>query len=445
MTFLSRRYLPHAVVALAAMATLAFPEVTSGIMRGLSGWFFRNLDWMTLLAAAIAVLFCLAVVLLPVGSARIGGADAKPEFKAVTWFAMLFAAGMGSGMVFWGAAEPLVFYFSPPPGEIAAESEAARREALALTQFHWGIHAWAIYAVAGLVVAIPAGGNKAPLPSTPFPALPRLSRRFIDWLAISAVIFGVVGSMGQGTIQMAAGVERITDEEILASPVSRLGILAVLTVIYLLSAASGLRKGIAILSNINLVLALLLMIFVFIAGPTLEIIWTFFETLSAYGQRIISLTFTLRPEGEAREWTHAWSLTYLLWWIAWTPFVGVFIARISRGRTLRQFVAAVVLVPVLVTLVWFSVLGGTALEMAEQGLRLGVRDMQTAPEATYALLEHLPFTLIMQILTFLLVFVFLLTSADSGSYVLAMFSRGRADPPVAERRKHPVFTALPER
>ncbi|MEM9234222.1 MAG: BCCT family transporter, partial [Pseudomonadota bacterium] len=409
-----KRHIPHIAVALGAMMTLLFPVAAGEVMRAISAWFFRYFDWLTLLAAGAAVIFCVAICLLPVGRTRIGGDEARPEFQMTTWFAMLFAAGMGSGMVFWGAAEPLVFYFDPPPGGALPETPEARREALALTQFHWSIHAWAIYAVAGLVVAIAAGKSQAPLPSMPFAGLSLRWRKIIDWLAIIAVIFGVVASLGQGAIQMATGAERITDGGIMAETSSRVAILIVLTVLYLVSAARGLRRGIAVLSNINLVLAVGLALFIFVAGPTTDILRTFWESLTAYGERIVSLSFTLRLEGEARTWTHGWTLTYLLWWIAWAPFVGVFIARISRGRTLREFVGGVVLVPVAVTLVWFSILGGAALSLTEAGADLGVRDLRTAPESVYALLEYLPLTQMIQILAFALVFVFLLTSADSG-------------------------------
>ncbi|WP_325047968.1 BCCT family transporter [Parvularcula marina] len=433
MTLLRKEFLPHAVIALVAILSMMLPGVTSSALLAASAWFFRYFDWLTLVATGGAILFCLAVAVLPVGRLRIGGREARPEFRTVTWFAMLFAAGMGAGLVFWGAAEPLIFYLNPPPGGPEAATPAARFEALALTQFHWSIHAWAVYAVAALAVAISAGRKEAPLPSAPFPDHRVKMRRLIDWLAILAVIFGIVASIGQGVIQMGAGTELISDGKIKSGPGVQMVLLLILSAVFLFSAARGLRRGIAVLSNINLVLALMLAGFVLVMGPTGEIISTFFSSIKAYGERLLSLSVTLRPEGEGRDWTRAWSLTYFLWWIAWTPFVGVFIARISRGRSLREFVGGVVLVPVAVTLVWFSIFGGTALSLTAAGADLGVTNFDTAPAATYALLEYLPLTRIVQGIAFTLVFVFLLTSADSGAYVLAMFSRGAASPPVPER------------
>lgn len=433
MSFFFPRYLPHVLIAGLAVLSLLLPEVTTAALLAAARWFFVNFDWLTLLAVGAALIFCLAVAVLPLGTRRLGGAEARPEFHTVTWFAMLFATGMGAGLVFWGAAEPLIFYLSPPPGGPVPESEAARFEALALTQFHWSLHAWAVYAVSALVVAIGTRAPAAPLPSQPFATAPRRYRRLIDWLAIFAVIFGLVASLGQGVIQMGAGVSVITDGALADGMGLQMLLLFFLTAAFLASVARGLRKGIALLSNINLAIAVCLALFVLIFGPTMSILQTFMDSVWAYSERFLSLSFTLRPEGPGRQWTHDWSLTYFLWWIAWAPFVGVFIARISRGRSLREFVAGVVFVPVLVTLVWFSIFGGAALYFTEAGVDFGVRDFATAPSSAYVLMEQLPLTTITQALTFALVFVFLLTSADSGAYVLAMFSRGLSDPPIGER------------
>ena len=437
-----RRYLPHAIIAGLAVLSLSLPRLSAKMLQAASDWFFRYFDWLTLVAAGGAVLFCAVIALIPAGKRRIGGPDARPEFRTLTWFAMLFATGMGAGLVFWGAAEPLIFYLVPPPGGPEAASAAARAEALALTQFHWSLHAWAVYAVAALAVAINTPKGDAPLPSTPFHPAPVHHRRIIDWLAIFAVIFGVVASIGQGVFQMGAGVERLTEGSIAGGVGTQIILLVILSAAFLLSAAQGLRKGIAVLSNVNLAIAVTLALFVLIAGPTGAILRTFADSIVAYGERVVQLSVTLRPLGPGREWTQDWSLTYFLWWIAWTPFVGVFIARISRGRRLREFVLGVVLVPVAVTLVWFSIFGGAALYFADAGIDLGVTDFDTAPFATYVLLEQLPFTKLAQILTFSLVFVFLLTSADSGAFVLAMFSRGDANPPVPERLYWGVVVAV---
>lgn len=428
-----RAYSPHVTIGALALIGVMFPGQMTAQVQGWARWFLIQFDWLTLLVASAAVVFCIVLACLPVGARRIGGDDAVPEFRTVTWLAMLFAAGMGTGLVFWGAAEPLIHTISPPPDSLVEDAQAARMEALAITQFHWSIHAWSVYAVAALAVAIGTARKRPPLPSAPFPGMPKRARRLIDWVALFAVIFGVVASLGQGAFQMGAGLERLSTGQLQDGPLLQVLILIVLTVAFLSSAAAGLRKGIAVLSNINMVLATVLALFVFITGPTGEILRTMGESLTAYGRDFFSLSTGLRAEGAARQWTRDWSLTYFLWWIAWTPFVGAFIARISRGRRIRDFVLGVVFVPSLVTLVWFSIFGGAALSLHEVGIDLGVSDFKTAPAATYSVLEHLPLTFLAQLVTFLLVFIFLLTSADSGAFVLSMFSTGTGDPPVTER------------
>lgn len=413
---------------------MLFPAYSAGQVQHLARWFLIQFDWLTLFVATSAVVLCIAIAVLPVGNRKIGGEAATPEFRLTTWFSMLFAAGMGAGLVFWGAAEPVIHFNAPPPNGAPAGTDKALFDALAITQFHWSLHAWSVYAIAALAVAISTRPQDMPLPSNPVTFARRPIRRLIDWVAIGAVIFGIVASIGQGVIQLAAGVGLIGGGALSDGIGTQLVLLTILTASYLLSATSGLRRGIAWASNLNLVLALVLALSVFVLADTGRIIATFGESLAAYTKSLFMLSKELRPEGVARQWTRDWSLTYFLWWIAWTPFVGVFIARISRGRRLRTFVLGVVLVPCLVTLVWFSVFGGAALSLEASGVNLGVDDFETAPRATYAILSHLPLTRPLQILTFLLVFVFLLTSADSGSYVLAMFSRGRAgEPPIGER------------
>ena len=343
---------------------------------------------------------------------------------------MLFAADMGSGLVFWGAAEPLIHAGSPPPGGPAAGTPEAVRLGLAITQFHWSLHAWAIYAVAALAVALAARPGATPLPSAPIP-LPRGAHRLIDWTALVAVLFGVVASMGQALFQMGAGTEIVSAGGLRDGVGLQLATLALLFVAYAASALSGLRRGIAILSVVNVGLALMLMVFVIAMRPgaALAASW---NSLLAYAQELPRLSVFL-GEGARRQWASDWSLTYFLWWVAWTPFVGVFIARISRGRTVRGFVAGVVLIPSLATLLWFGAFGGAALDVQAGGTDLGVSDFATAPQAAYALLGELPLARLTQALTLLVVFLFMVTSADSGAYVLGLFGRDGAEPGAGER------------
>jgi choline-glycine betaine transporter len=384
--------------------------------------------------AGFCLILCAAVLVLPQGRLKIGGAEAEPEFRAVTWTAMMFAAGMGAGLVFWGAAEPLIHTNAPPPGEgLIPQSAEARRYALALTQFHWGLHAWAIYGVAAIAIALASSRGGLILPSAAFGFLPQGARRAIDLVALFAVLFGIVASIGQGVLQVGAGLETIGGTPFEDTLAVRLGFLALLTGFYLSSAALGLRRGIAILSNINIAVMLLLAAWVAVMGPGAEMLDTLTGSISAYASQIGPLSLTLREPGEPRIWTEEWSLTYFLWWMAWTPFVGVFLARISRGRSLRAFVAAAVILPSVVTLAWFSVIGGAALAVEAEGVRLGIDSFETAPLATFRLLENLPLTGLFQVLTVLLVTVFLITSADSGAYVLAMFSEQKSAPALMPR------------
>ncbi|ADM08509.1 choline/carnitine/betaine transporter family protein [Parvularcula bermudensis HTCC2503] len=424
--------LPYGVVIVIAGAALVWPAVLSRVLRQVSDGFLRNFDWFTLTLTATALVFCALAALHPkLAHRRLGGPAAVPEFRLVTWFAMLFAAGMGAGLVFWGAAEPLIFTKAPPPGGAVANTERATVEALALTQFHWSLHAWGVYAAAAIAVSVSLRPGEPPVPSAPFrrPGL----RIFVDWLAVIAVLFGLVASVGQGVIQMGAGVERLSGGVVGDGTMTRLAVLMAVSAAYLLSVARGLRGGIALLSNINLAVAVALALFVLIVGPSRDILNTLIDGLTAYLEALPRLSLDLRPEGQARQWTRDWSITYFLWWIAWTPFVGVFIARVSYGRSLRAFALAVVLVPAIVTLLWFSIFGGTALALDHAGIDLRTTDFRSAPFATYRVLENLPLASITTVLTFVLVFIFILTSADSASLVLAMFAKRDPNPPLKER------------
>ena len=422
------RFAPHAAVGAATLAVALFPGPAAEWLRAAADWFLIRFGTVVLWGATACVALCATLAVGPAGRLRIGGDEAAPEFGTLTWLSMLFAAGMGAGLVFWGAAEPLIHAGSPPPG---TKSDPVR-EALALTQFHWSLHAWSIYAVAALAVAAATAPRAAPMPSAPFARLPRRWRRALDWTALAAVLFGVVASLGQGVFQMGAGAEIITDGVLRDGKGLQAALLILLLAAYGGSAATGLARGIAVLSLVNVGLALALLATVLAMADGVGIARTLGETVVAYAEALPRLSVDLRPEGPARQWTRDWSLTYLLWWVAWTPFVGVFVARISRGRSVRAFLGGVVLVPALGTLLWFSVFGGAALGLQAQGADLGVAGFETAPQATYAVLGGLPFPAVTQAAAFLLVFLFLVTSADSGAYVLGLFSRG-GEPGVPER------------
>ena len=409
------------------------PGLASAAAQGGAAWFLEAFAGLTLWGATACVVLCVVLAVSPAGRRRIGGEGASPEFGLVTWLSMLFAAGMGAGLVFWGSAEPLIHLASPPPGSEGMSEAQLVRQAHALTQFNWALHGWSIYAVAALAIGIATKPGAVPLPSAPFTRLTPGWRRAVDWTALLAVLFGVVASLGQGVFQLGAGTEIASRGALQDGVPGQIGLLVLLVAAYLASLATGLARGIAFLSVVNVALAVGLAAFVVIAGPTGAILRTLGEASAAYAAELPRLSFDLRPEGPGRQWTKDWTLTYFLWWAAWAPFMGVFVARISRGRTVRGFLAGVVLVPSLATLVWFSIFGGAALEAQRAGADLGVNDFATAPKAAYVLLETLPFAAVSQALTLALVFLFLVTSADSGAYVLGQFSRRKEEAGMTEK------------
>ncbi|MEM1103523.1 MAG: BCCT family transporter [Pseudomonadota bacterium] len=427
---------PYAAVLATVVVTLLAPGPIADSLVAATQWFLGAFDWLILLTSSACVLACLGIAVSPMGALRLGGADARPEYGALSWFSMLFAAGMGAGLVFWGAAEPLIHTLQPP----LSETPIAPAEAMSIVLFHWTIHPWAIYAVSALAAGFFAYRHDAPLtPSAPLHSLKggddRAAFRVIDWVALIAVLFGVVASLGQGVLQMGAGAAVILERSQPDNPLLLMAVLTVLGVVYLGSAASGLDRGIKPLSDLNMALCALMIVFVAATGQTLymaELLWSGFL---AYAGHFLSYSFDLGRLNDLGAWGRDWTLTSFLWWIAWGPFVGIFVARISKGRTLREFVLGVVIAPSLFSLVWFSVFGGAAIHaQLVEGLELGVDSFATAPLAAYALLENGPFALAAQIATFLLVFIFMVTSADSGAYVLGMFAGGgRRQPGVRER------------
>ncbi|NMO18723.1 BCCT family transporter [Pyxidicoccus fallax] len=389
------------------------------------GWFF-------LLSTFGFLLFALSLAFGRFGSVRLGRDEDVPEYSDLTWFAMLFSAGMGIGLVFWGVAEPLSHYVRPPPGAEGQTAEAARL-AMRFSFFHWGLHAWAIYTVIGLAIAyFSFRKGQSGLISSTFAPLQGARihgplGKGIDVLATLATAFGVATSLGLGTLQINSGLARLTG--LPQSLPVQLGIISLVTVLYLLSATTGLDRGIKLLSNANLTLAVGLLVFVLFAGPTSFIFDVFTSTLGAYLQNLVQMSLRLTPFS-AGSWIKDWTLFYWAWWIAWAPFVGLFIARVSRGRTIREFVLGVLLVPSIFSLVWFSVFGGTALkmEMFDQAGLVGT----TGPDVTAALfqmLERLPLGGLLAALATLLIITFFITSADSATFVLGMLSsNGRLNP-----------------
>ncbi len=422
-------------------------------------WITQNLGWFMIFAIAFFVLFCIWLAVSKSGNIKLGPDDSEPDFSYLTWFAMLFSAGMGIGLIFWGVAEPIMHFAEGPQLESAEETA---REAMLLTFHHWGLGAWSVYAVLGLSLAY--FGFRHNLPMTVRSALyPLIGKRIhgfwgnlVDILAIFGTMFGIATSLGLGVSQIAAGLDRVFD--IPGGTGTQIALIAIITLIATISVVSGIDKGIRRLSEINITMAGLLMLFVIIVGPTLTILTAYFDNIGTYITNFFSVLFWGgtydNPElwtsetaqewyGTAEGWLSDWTIFYWAWWISWAPFVGMFIARISRGRTIREFILGVLLVPTAVSFLWFTVVGNTALNLQLDGAAELVDPILNEGEgvAMFVLLENFPAATLMSVVTILVVTLFFVTSSDSGSFVIDMIaSGGSLDPPKAMR----VFWAVSE-
>ena len=347
---------------------------------------------------------------------------------------MMFSVGMGIGLMFFGVAEPVSHLATPPHGLAEAGSEEAARLAMQYSYFHWALHPWAIYAVIGLALAYSTfrKGRSNLISSAFYPILgDRVDGsvgRAIDILAIFATLFGTATSLGLGALQINGGLNYLSDSIPLSTGVA-IGVIVTMTVLFILSAISGVHRGIQWLSNLNMVLAVLLVLFLLVVGPTIFILNTFTESLGAYASNLVTMSFRTAAFGEA-EWLVAYTLFYWAWWISWTPFVGTFIARISKGRTIREFVLGVLLVPSVVTFVWFSVLGGAAINLELSGPG-GIADAvaESPAVALFATLSQFPLAVVMSGIAVILVALFFISGADAGAIVMGMLSsRGVLEP-----------------
>lgn len=390
-------------------------------------WVVTNAGWLFALAATGFVFFVLWLAAGPYGRIPLGRDGEAPEFKTVSWIAMMFSAGMGIGLMFYGAAEPLSHFLTPPPGTGEPGNENAIRTAMSTTLFHWGLHPWAIYAVVGVAIAYSVFRKGRPLTiSAAFE--PLLGKRqaygtggkVIDMFAIFATLFGSATSLGLGALQIAHGAQ-------IVGWIGEVGnaflilLITGLTVAFVISAVSGVSRGIQYLSNTNMVLAVLLALFVFVVGPTVFILNLLPTTLGTYLQSIMQMSARVGVTGpEAGAWLSSWTIFYWAWWVSWTPFVGMFIARISKGRTIRQFVSGVLLLPSLVSLIWFSIFGGAAINAEQSGANLGATD--SAEGTLFALLETMPWSTATSVLVMILVAIFFVSGADAASVVMGTLS-----------------------
>ncbi|WP_189830327.1 BCCT family transporter [Streptomyces zaomyceticus] len=419
-----------AFVVWGATATESLEDASSTLLDGL----IRNGGWAFMLAASGFVVFALWLAISRYGRITLGQESEGPEFRTVSWIAMMFSAGMGIGLMFYGVSEPLAHYGTPPPGTHPVDSAERMQTAMATTLFHWTLHPWAIYAVVGLAIAYSTfrRRRRQTISAVFVPLIGERAAyggpgRVIDILAIFATLFGSAASLGLGALQIGSGFEELGWMEKTGTGLL-VAIIAVLTVAFVLSAVSGVEKGIQWLSNINMVLAGVLALFVFVAGPTIIVLDLLPTSIAAYIDDLPQLAGRTEATSgaEIHDWLGSWTVFYWAWWISWTPFVGMFIARISRGRTIRQFVGGVILVPSTVSLVWFAIFGGTAMKLSEQGQLAG----ETTPEGQlFGVLQEFPLTGTMSLLVMILVGIFFVSGADAASIVMGTLSqRGAFDP-----------------
>ncbi|WP_297522403.1 BCCT family transporter [uncultured Clostridium sp.] len=395
--------------------------------------------WLFLIITFTILIFIIWLAMSKYGKLKLGKDTDKPKFNNITWFSMLFSAGMGIGIIFWGVAEPLDHYVFPPLGIEPMTTQAANT-GMMYCFFHWGLHAWAIYSFVGLVIAyfkfrkgkkLLVSETITPLFKENFP-LKKIIVLIVDILTIIATAFGVATSLGLGALQINGGLNNVFGVPI--TTFVQIIIIAVATVLFLISSSTGLEKGIKILSNANIAIAVLLLVFVFILGPTAKILELFTNTLGQYFQNIISLSLRLRPFNNS-SWIANWTLFYWAWWIAWSPFVGVFIATISKGRTIREFVLGVLLVPTIFSFFWFSVFGGTALNL-QMNTSLDLTNLvkNNISSTLFVTLRSLPLGTILSVICIILIMTFFVSSADSATYVLGMFSsNGNVNPKVSTK------------
>ncbi|WP_245600793.1 BCCT family transporter [Streptomyces sulphureus] len=428
---------PSAIIIVAfVLYAVIFQESAANLVTSIQDNIVGGLSWYYMAIVSLFVIFSLWVGIGRFGDIKLGKDHEKAEYSLLSWLSMLFAAGMGIGLVFWGVAEPLNFYDAPKPG--VGESPADRAEfSMVQTFLHWGIHPWAIYVVVGLAVAYAIHRKGRPV-SIRWALEPVLGNRVKGWLgnvidviAVVGTLFGVATSLGFGVMQISAGLDFSGWVE---NPGQGLQVALIIgiTVLATISVVTGIGKGIKWLSNINMGLAAALMLFILVAGPTLFIFSGFIQNIGGYLQTVLQMSFdTGASQGSAgTDWTKDWTIFYWGWWISWSPFVGIFIARISRGRTVREFVCGVLLVPTLLTFFWYSVLGGSGIHTEVFGEGGLIGDGVNDDTALFQLLETLPAAGIVIGLTILLIVLFFVTSSDSGSYVVDMLtSGGDPDPP----------------
>ena len=413
------------------------PQAAATTFAALHAFITEYLGWSYLLAVTFFVAFLIWLGASRYGSIRLGQPDDRPQFRFSAWFAMLFSAGMGIGLVFWSVAEPILHYQNPPTG--AGGTPQAARQAMIYSFFHWGLHAWAVYVVLGLSVAYFSFRHQLPLTIRSI-FYPLLGDRIygpightIDVLAVFGTLFGLATSLGFGAMQLNTGLHILVGMPVAAT--WQVAIIATITGLAVISVISGLDRGLKWLSLFNLGLAVVFMAFVFIAGPTLFLIRFLLDATGGYFQQLIGMSLNTGAI-DGSQWQQDWTMFYWGWWIAWSPFVGIFIARISRGRTIREFIVGVLALPTVFVFAWLAIFGGTALHMevfgTSEGLAAAVNEDTTV--ALYRTLAALPWTTLSSVLATVLIATYFVTSSDSGTFVIdSLISRGARHSPRRQR------------
>jgi glycine betaine transporter len=422
-----------AVILVLVILGAVIPGKFGNVAEKLYGFTTINFGWFYLLAVFIVIVFLISLAISKHGAIRIGGDDERPDYPFFTWIGMLFSAGFGVGLVFWGVAEPMSHFFTSPMNGIEPQSEEAARIAMGYSFFHWGISQWAIFAIVGLVIGfLQFRKKKDGLISTalePLMGSKQTVKTTIDSFAVIATVMGVATSLGLGILQMSGGLQSVFN---IGNTFGVQLIIAIFVFIaYMISATTGLNKGIRYLGNFNLGMAIALLVFIFAVGPKVFILDTFTLAIGDYITNFVQYSLRLQPY-QGGTWVRDWTIFYWAWTIAWSPFVGAFVARVSKGRTIREFIAGVMVIPPVFACMWIATLGGTALYSdLNNGTKIAEAVDADVTSAIFATFQYVPFSGLISALSILLIFTFLVTSADSATYILAsMTTKGSLFPPL---------------
>ncbi|THJ05716.1 BCCT family transporter [Nocardioides vastitatis] len=436
-----RVFVPTAVLTVAFVTYgLLAPESLGTISAESFGWVTRHFGWLIILTTNAMVLFCIYLACSRFARVRLGAPEDRPEFRTASWIAMMFAAGLGIGLIFYGVAEPMMHFTSPPPGVAEPETEQAARAGIDYAIFHWGIHGWAIFAVAGLTFSY-FGYRHGRRFLVSEPLRPLLGARVDGWvghvvnsLALFATLFGVIPSLGLGALQINGAMSRLYGVE--NSDTVALALIVGMMVVVILSAVTGVAKGVQFLANTAMVASVLMALFMVVVGPSAFLGNSVVESMTSYLQNLLPMSARTGTYGQG-EWVQAWTVYYWVWWISWAPFVGMFIARISRGRTIRELVLGVTLIPTAVSAVWFALFGGAATYLDLNGIADISSAVAADPStALFSVFEHYPLTSVMTTVAMVLVALFFISGVDAATVVMGILSTGGSESP---RRPVVVF------